>query len=82
MSISEVISLLALCVPLVLTITAGAVRICSKLEKLSVILENMVSRHECAAWHQNCPALNGATLRPRYPRIQRHDAEAPCLERG
>ena len=78
MSISEVISLLALFVPLILSVTAGAVKICSKLEKISVILENMVSQQECTAWHQQCPALNGSTLPLPHPRRLRHNAEVSC----
>lgn len=57
MSTANVISLLTLCVPVVLSVTGAAVRICSKLEKISAALENMVSRTECFNLRENCPAL-------------------------
>ena len=56
MSIDNVLALLTLCVPLVLSVTTAAVRICSKLEKISSALENMVSRSECIALRASCPA--------------------------
>lgn len=54
MSIANVLALFALCIPLVLSVTAAAVRICSKLEKISAVLENMVSRSECVALRNSC----------------------------
>ena len=57
MSIGNVIALFALCVSVVLSVTGAAVRICSKLEKISAALENMISRSECAFIRRECPAL-------------------------
>jgi hypothetical protein len=71
MSIADVISLFALCMPLVLSVSGAAVRICSKLEKISAALENMVSRTECLALRERCPALTG-----RGKRHQRSNAAA------
>lgn len=57
MEIDRLISLMALCVPLVLSVAGAAIRICNKLEKISVVLENMMTRSECAILRVNCPAL-------------------------
>lgn len=71
MSIADVISLFTLCVPLVLSVTGAAVRICRKLEKISAALENMVCRTECLALRESCPALTG-----NGKRYQRSNAAA------
>ena len=57
MSIGNVIALFALCIPVVLSVTGAAVRICSKLEKISAALENMMTRSECSFVRRECPAL-------------------------
>ena len=57
MSIDHLISLLALCIPLILSVTGAAIRICSKLEKISVALGSMTTKSECAVNRMDCPAL-------------------------
>lgn len=71
MSAGNVIALFALCVPVVLSVTGAAVRICSKLEKISSVLENMMTRSECGELRRSCPALQS---RPRQKSQRRSSA--------
>lgn len=66
MSIDHLLSLVGLCIPLVLSVTGAAIRICGKLEKISAVLENMITKAECAALRQGCPARHQkAEISPR-----------------
>jgi hypothetical protein len=72
MSTANVIALFAVCVPVVLSVTGAAVRICSKLEKISSALANMMTRAECSELRKNCPAL----LLPPVRKSQRKSSAA------